>query len=217
MGSRTRLRTAVRREQIARAAVDLVAARGVRRLSVVAVARRVGVVPSALYRHYGDKESILDAALQLVTDQLQANVATALAGAADPLARLALLFERHIALIRENQGLPRIVFAEDFYAEQPHRRRRVYQAIRGYLLQVADLVRQGQQAGQIAPEVTPDAAARLFLGLVQPAAILWSMSDGHFDVTQHSHQAWPLFLRALGANPRAARRTRSRPQPGGAP
>ena len=41
-----KLGTEIRQEQIAEAALELVASQGVRRLSVAAVARRVGLVPS---------------------------------------------------------------------------------------------------------------------------------------------------------------------------
>ena len=53
--------TQIRREQIAEAALGLVAAEGVRRLSIAAVARRVGLVPSGIYRHYKSKDQVLDA------------------------------------------------------------------------------------------------------------------------------------------------------------
>lgn len=33
---------------------------------------------------------------------------------------------------------------------------------------------------------TPAAIATMFLGIVQPAALLWSLNDGVFDVTKHA-------------------------------
>ena len=51
-----KLDTQIRREQIAEAAMSLVASQGLRRLSVAAVARRVGIVPSGIYRHFKSKE-----------------------------------------------------------------------------------------------------------------------------------------------------------------
>jgi hypothetical protein len=52
--------------------------------------------------------------------------------------------------------------------------------------------------------VSPDAAAVMFLGLIQPAAILWLMSDGKFDIDQHAKHAWQLFSIMLG-EPETAR------------
>ena len=73
-----KLQTRIRREQIAEAALHLVAGEGVKRLSIAAVARRVGLVPSGIYRHFKSKDAMLDAVLELLDSKLQANVAAAL-------------------------------------------------------------------------------------------------------------------------------------------
>lgn len=53
--------TAVRREQILRAALALTDEVGVERLSMRSVAERVSLSPMALYRHFAGKAEILDA------------------------------------------------------------------------------------------------------------------------------------------------------------
>ena len=60
-----KLQTRIRREQIAEAALQLVASEGVKRLSIAAAARRVGLVPSGIYRHFKSKDAMLDAVLEL--------------------------------------------------------------------------------------------------------------------------------------------------------
>ena len=59
-----KLDTRIRRDQIAEAALSLVASEGLRRLSVAAVAQRVGLVPSGLYRHFKSKDEILKAVME---------------------------------------------------------------------------------------------------------------------------------------------------------
>lgn len=198
-----KLDTQVRREQIARATLELAAAGGLKKVNVAAVARRVGVVPSALYRHFRGMDQVLDATIDLIHQKLQENVQAVHAETDDPLDRLHGLLQRHVRLIRENRGIPQIMFAQDFFVDHPERRRRVYRGIRAYLDQVAQLVRDAQSTGQVAVEVDPDAASVLFLGLIQPSAILWHMSDGEFDVTRQARNAWPLFRKAL-QDPNAA-------------
>ncbi|MFA6546609.1 MAG: helix-turn-helix domain-containing protein, partial [Limisphaerales bacterium] len=67
-------KTETRREQIARAAMRLLAVRGWQRVSLAAIARKVGVVPSAVYRHFSSKDEVLDAVLNLVGQSFQANI-----------------------------------------------------------------------------------------------------------------------------------------------
>lgn len=51
-----RISTQTRREQIAEAALNLIASQGIAFLSMAVLARRIGVVPSAIYRHFDSKD-----------------------------------------------------------------------------------------------------------------------------------------------------------------
>jgi hypothetical protein len=37
----------------------------------------------------------------------------------------------------------------------------------------------------------------MFLGLIQPGAILWQLSDGDFDVAEHASRAWRVLAEAI--------------------
>ncbi|HEX7484734.1 MAG TPA: TetR/AcrR family transcriptional regulator [Vicinamibacterales bacterium] len=192
-----KLDTLVRQEQIIQAALSLIGSHGLRRLSVASLARRIGLVPSALYRHFKGKDDVIEAVLQHIRDSLQENVRSARAETTDPLECLRRLLMRHLAMVRDNAALPRIVFSEDVYAGRPARRARMFAGIRTYLDDVAAIVQQGQADGQIRPDVDPQTVATLFLGLIQPGAILWHMSDGAFDVTRHAERGWRLLSDTL--------------------
>jgi YsiA-like protein, C-terminal region len=73
----------------------------------------------------------------------------------------------------------------------------MFAGIRAYLDDVAAIVQQGRTDGQIRPDVDPQTVATLFLGLIQPGAILWHMSDGAFDVTRHAERGWRLLSEIL--------------------
>lgn len=198
--SAKKLDTEVRQEQIVHAALGLIAQRGLKLLSVARIARQVGIVPSAIYRHYKSKEDVIDAILDHVRRKLLHNVQLVCEETSDPVESLHRLLVLHVQLIRENKGLPRVIFSEEIYGGNSARRRKVYDIISAYLEQVAVIVRQGQAAGSIRAELSPPVVAVMFLGLIQPAAILWQMSDGEFDVTKHAEKAWCIFQESI-ANP----------------
>lgn len=192
-----KLKTAVRKRQIAEAALALAATHGVRKLSMAAVSRRVGFVPSALYRHFKGKDEILDAILDLIQEKFRRNIQAVREETPDPLKRLRSLLMRHIRMVRENRGIPRVIFSEDYYNGRPRRRLRVYHVIRGYLVQVAGILREGQKRGLVSGAFSPWTGAVMFLGLVQPSVILWHMSGGEFDIAGQAERAWPVFLKAI--------------------
>jgi AcrR family transcriptional regulator len=193
-------KTEIRRNQIAATALGLVARHGLRALNVAALAKGVGVVPSAIYRHYPSKEAVLDAVLKVIAHRLFANVQAVRQEFTDRLEGLKQLLQRHIEMVLSNQGIPRMIFSEEIFSGQPARRRRVYQMIQEYLERVAEMIREGQRQGRISPDLPAETVAMMFLGVVQSASILRLMSDGQFDATKYRESAWRIFSGMLSSN-----------------
>ena len=132
--------TKTRRRQIAEVALALVANEGMKALSVAKIARHVGIVPSAIYRHFEGKEAVLDEVIELIGDKLTENVQAVRGESKDAVERLYQLLMRHTQLVRENRGIPRIVFSEDVCRGNSARKARIYAIIDGYLSDVARIV-----------------------------------------------------------------------------
>lgn len=192
-----KLKTEVRKEQIAAAALQLIARRGVRGLSIAGIARQVGLVPSAIYRHFKSKDHVLDMLLDQIRQRLLDNVQAVQVETADPVEALRQLLFRHIKLIRESEAIPMLVFSDQVYSGRPKRKTMMLRIIQDYLEQVGEVVKRGQKEKTLRDDLDPAVAAVMFLGLVQPAAILWHLSEGAFDVTKHAEKAWLVFRRAI--------------------
>lgn len=199
-----KLTTAVRRDQIAEAALEVISRHGTARLSVGAVARRIGIVPSAVYRHFRGKEEILSAAIARMGERLLANVDRA-AREKGSAARLRKLLRLHVAAIREGYAGPRIIFAEGIEGGGVSHRMEMYHIIRRYLDGVAGIVREGQRLGDLRKDLDPGSTAVHFLGLILPAATLWYLSAGKFDAARASERSLARFLEAIAARPRPRR------------
>lgn len=213
MNQRTpRIKTEIRQEQITRAALALIARRGLNHLNIGAVAREVGVVPSGIYRHFQGIDDVLESVLDLISQSLLANVEAVRQETPDALERLHRLLLRHLQLVRHHAGIPRVIFSEQVFAGSVKRKRRMHSIMQNYLQKVAEIIRAGQDAGRIRQEVSPDTVAVMFLGLIQPAVILWLMSNKGFDVVRHAEQAWELFCEILHADGNPTRSTTS-PKP----
>jgi AcrR family transcriptional regulator len=214
-----RLDTRIRREQIAQAALALIAAKGMRGLSVAAVARQVGLVPSAIYRHFESKDSLVDVAMEHLGERLLSNVHVVEEETRDPIERLHRLLARHMRLIGENQAVPRIIFTEGVYGERTERKERVRTVITRYIEYIAQFILDGQRAGRIRSDLDPRAAAVTFLGLILPPAVLWHLTDGGIDPMRQSERGWSIFragIEAPGSAPvPTARGRRARTKKGG--
>jgi len=192
-----KLDTEVRRQQIAEAALALVAGQGLKRLSVAAVARQVGLVPSGIYRHFKSKDEILSAVLDRIEQRLLANVRAAREENDDPLDCLRDVLMRHIRFIREGRAIPRIIFSDEVHAGNPQRKQRVFQIFTRYTGRVAEIVRLGQRQGRIRRNLDVQTVTMMLFGIIVPAGILWHLTEGGFDVTRHAQRAWRILRSAI--------------------
>jgi hypothetical protein len=76
----------------------------------------------------------------------------------------------------------------------------MFRTIQSYLDHITDIVRRGQADGRIRKELDAATVAVMFLGLIQPAAILCQMSEHEFDITKHVERAWTIFSDAIRAD-----------------
>jgi len=192
-----KLSTAVRKEQIVETALQILIDKRVKKLKINDIAARMELAPSALYRHFKNRDAILSAILEHIRGKLYRNLENIRQTSDDAIERLQELLFRHINLIIEEQGIPRILFSDELWGQKRERRQRMYRIVSGYLAELEDIVKEGQDRGQIRQEVNPQAAARMFFGIVQPAALLWHMSEGRFDLENHMKNGWSIFLEVL--------------------
>lgn len=192
-----KLNTEIRQEQIAQAALSLLNNHGIKKLSIINVARRVGLVPSGIYRHFPGKEQIIDAVVELIFSRLVNNVTEVCNETQDPLEQLRNLLIRHVEMIRENHAIPRIIFSEEVYDGSSQRKARIYEGVTMYLKKIAEIIKEGQLKKYIRKDIDADSVSVMFLGMIQPAAILWHISDEQFDVNKHAEKAWILFKESL--------------------
>ena len=195
-----KMATEARREQIARAAVDLLAERGSEGFNIADLAESVGLVPSAIYRHFEGREDVLEAALDVFRDKVYGLVEAVRNEAGDPLAALELLLIRHARLIESGGAVPYVTASMSGPEGQAARRAKMERIFRGYVARVEALVRDGQQSGQIRLDIDSTTAALLFAGIIQPAALLRHAEGEGFDIVAHVASVWDLFRRAVAGD-----------------
>jgi len=194
---RQKLSTEVRQEQIVHAAMNLIARQGLKGLSMAAISSRIGLVPSAIYRHFRSKDDVIEMILDFIQDRLFSNVERVCKDVSDPIERLQCILKRHVQLIRDNKAIPRLLFSEEVFSGNSKRKNKVYGIITGYLKSLEKIVHEGQKRGQIRPDLRSNTLALMFFGMIQPVVILWFLSDGRFDITKHSESNWEVFREAI--------------------
>ncbi|HSE43283.1 MAG TPA: TetR/AcrR family transcriptional regulator [Acidobacteriota bacterium] len=193
----TKLSTEIRKEQLIHGALAVLDKEGVYKLSVARVAREVGIVPSAVYRHYKNKEELLFAMMQHIQTNIYGYINQAMEKTPDPVERLQKILFIQMKFISTNKGFPGLVFSEGFFSTDSRRRERSREIMQGYLQRIAGIVRLGQVQKRIRSDVQPETIAVMFAGLIHSPAILFHLSNGTFNLQKQARNAWKVFTNAI--------------------
>ena len=192
---RSRKSTEVRKEEIVRAALFLVEQNGLDKLNIIDIAVEVKLVPAAIYRHFKGKEDIVAALIEFTDKCLQCNLSQAMDYDGTAIVKLKLLFELHFKLLKEEAAIPRILYFLLSSERNPELKVGMLSAVDSYVQQVKKMILQGQKKGEINADVDVTAAAMLFLGMIQPLAILGQVDPNVLD--ECPTKLWQCYQRSI--------------------
>ena len=95
----------------------------------------------------------------------------------------------------EHPGLCRVFLVEGMITRQESEG--MVAVVKKYTEQIEELLKKGQESGELIDGLQPTAAARLFVGIIQSAALEFVMSGFQNRPTQQTLALWSLFERAV--------------------
>jgi len=149
------------------AVVELAGEQNPTDITTAAIAKRMGLTQGALFRHFPNKNAILQAVMEWVAERLLGRIDKAIQTASSPLAALEAAFMAHIGFVVQHPGVPRMLFGELQRAEESAAKLMVRTMIRGYSERLRRLLEDGKAQGELAADLDVDAAATLFIGSIQ--------------------------------------------------
>ena len=199
-----RLPTAERRVLIVEAAIALTAHTEPAAVTTTDIARAVGVTQGALFKHFASRDAIWLAVMQWVRETLLARLQAAASPALPAIDALQRVFEAHVGFVIAHPGVPRLVFHELQQPAGSPAKVELAALLGAYRTLVAGLLEAARTAGETDPALDLDAAARLFIGMVQSLAMQWlllgtmppapaarAQADGFFSLYRRSLRPLP--------------------------
>lgn len=161
------------------------------RITVQRIAQEIHVTDGAIYRHYASKDEIFEA----IAGYMEANLLGPLNAVPKQVEstpkRLQLVFEQHLAFLEGHPGLARLMLGGGASEAAPmaERLKLLNAKVRA---QVAQLLKMGEAAGDLLPDISPEQAAELYFGLLTGTAVNFSFGLPQISATQK----WQLLAAA---------------------
>ncbi len=189
--------THIRKEEIVRAAFQVLGESGARALTIAAIARTAGMSEANIYRHFGGKDDIYSALVDFIGGAVMGKAATIAAGSRRPGEKLEAIFFSHMKLIAEHPGMPRLIFSEDIRLGNRKLGEKISGRLRSYVEVLAGVVAAGIDEGDFRKGLQPRETALTFLGLIQSTALRWTIGAESFDITTEARKLWSNFMRLV--------------------
>ncbi len=197
----SRLPTEERQAEIVAAALNL--ARDISPVSITTseIAAAIGVTQGAVFKHFPTKDAIWLAAMTWVREQLLARLDEAAQAETSAVRALEAVFRAHVAFVIAHPGVPRVIFHElQQPADSPVKQevRALLQAYRQVLL---GQFKVGMKTGELPLGLDLEAAATLFLGIVQGLVMQSMLTGKPAAMKAQAGGVFDIYLRGIRTAP----------------
>jgi len=168
-----------RQKEIINASLELIAESGIQSLTIKNLSKKIGLVESAIYRHYESKTQILIAILDSITEGAKPNDLT---GDESVICFLEKRLENHFLTFTNNPALVSVVFAEDLFQNEPLLIEKTKVKVEKSISELAKLISVGQQKGEIRNDIVSEQISIMINGSVRMLVKQWKMSGYSFDL-----------------------------------
>ena len=170
-----------RQKEIINASLEIIAESGIQSLTIKNLSKKIGLVESAIYRHYESKTQILIAILDSISEQSKSNEIKETDSAFGILEKR---LGHHFSAFTEKPTLVSVVFAEDLFQNEPTLVEKTRLKVEKSISDLSALIQKGQQSGEIRSDINPEAVSVMINGSVRMLVKHWKMAEYSFDLIQ---------------------------------
>ncbi len=198
MTSRARyLPSEERRAEAVEAVIKLAASANPEEITTSAIAARMKLTQGALFRHFPTKDAIWQGVMEWVSDRLLARIDRLAGAESDPLAALEAMFLGHVDFIAEHPGVPRMMAGQLQNAGETPAKRMARTLVENYGNRLRRILAAARAEGVLPPGLDIEAAAALFLGMVQGLVMQHLIHGDSARMRADALRVWVIYRAGL--------------------
>jgi AcrR family transcriptional regulator len=182
-----------RQQQIVDAAIRIIADNGIQSLTTKRLAAEIGVTEPALYRHFKNKQEIL----QTIISYFKITMMPVLQKlrSSQPEAECIVTFvKEHFQLLESKPYLAKIIFAEPIFQNDAILKNSILTMMTESQTVLHDIIQNAAQNGKIRLDISAVNLTRLIVGSMRLLVTQWSMSGMMFNLnSEGSHLADDIY------------------------
>ncbi len=168
-----------RQSEIIKASLELIAEKGIQGLTIKNLSTRIGLVESAIYRHFKNKFEILNTILEIIKensfgDNYKKNVNT--------LVQLEERLKSNFKIFASSPALISVAFSEDLFQNEASLLNKTKEVMQKSIKELTKIIKHGQKSGELRSDIPAESLAIMIIGTVRMFFKHWKMSDYSFNL-----------------------------------
>jgi TetR/AcrR family fatty acid metabolism transcriptional regulator len=185
-----------KRSRILDAAIKVFAERGFHTATVAEIARAAGVADGTIYLYFKGKDDLLLRLFDEKMTELLGEARAAVASERTAPARLKRFIQLHLALVERNPDLASVLIVELRQSAQ-FLKAADRNKLAAYVDVIAEVVRGGQESGELADGISPATVKRAIFGALDELALGWLLGGRKTNLKKTAAEVAEWFVRGL--------------------
>ena len=178
----------IKKKEIVQACLRVVDKYGIKGATIKNITSEVGVVESALYRHFPSKKDIFIRILKETSKMFESIINDVEKLDADSLKKLELILEKQLELLKSYPGLIRIVYSDEIYMRDDILLDKINNFLNRLIAKIEKIIKEGVEQKIIKPNIDSFIVSMNFLGIIQMSFSYWSLRNRELSLPQISKE-----------------------------
>jgi AcrR family transcriptional regulator len=160
------------------------------------IADRAGVVEGSIYRFFANKRDLLVKTVEHWYEDMLAHDDEQFRGVRGTWNRIRFVVHHHLASIRRDPALSRLVFHE-LRPDPDYRKTRLFQLNQVYTHRIVEIVKAAAASGEFRSDVSPSLVRDMIYGAVEHRTWSFLRNEGDFRIEQTADSITEIIYRGL--------------------
>lgn len=184
------METTEKQSNIVTAAIEIIANRGYKELTMKNLAALVGVTDAALYKHYDSKHDLIMGILsyfETVSNRVLLEMQDC---DCDPIHKVRFFVMNRYEMFSSNPELGKVMFSEEIFKNDNRYLQRMQFIMHAHKESVCAYLDRASQTGLIRSDVDSQQVFRIIVGSMRLLITQWNMNGHAFDLVEEGEKLW---------------------------
>ncbi|ROL59779.1 TetR/AcrR family transcriptional regulator [Bacteroidetes/Chlorobi group bacterium ChocPot_Mid] len=189
--------TEIRKEQIKKALLEIIAEQGLHNVSTRRLAEKIGFSEGAIFRHFKTKRDIIKGIMDDIDEVLVGKLRDV---ALSPIKAEQKMFEylcENVKYLKENRGVTILLFSEATHLGDKELKEKLSQILSEQKQFVIKIVKQGINEGVWCSTIDTEDFALIYMGIPITFNIEFVLNKSNLNIDNFCKRMFPIILKAL--------------------